>query len=201
MYLHRWLDSGRFVNSSLRACHFPSLDFVLPFWSLFSHRQSPQSRKTATSSSSYMGLNSVYLKINCPLAWGIAYGLPNKGLGPALLMLLVYLGPVTRVQGCEVLWPSRILHPFLKGSQSPQVNSQTRLTRNGQGACPERKDSRQTKIKLCIFFSLRFTYFYFVTIFKFIYGCSGSLLLHADLLQLRQVGTILSFNCLFCVGV
>ena len=116
-------------------------------------------------------------------------------------MLLVYLGPVTRVQGCEVLWPSRILHPFLKGSQSPQVNSQTRLTRNGQGACPERKDSRQTKIKLCIFFSLRFTYFYFVTIFKFIYGCSGSLLLHADLLQLQQVGTILSFNCLFCIGV
>lgn len=35
---------------------------------------------------------------------------------------------------------------FLEGRSSPQINSHTRITRNGQGACPERKDSKQTKI-------------------------------------------------------
>ena len=51
----------------------------------------------------------------------------------------------------------------------------------------------------CIFFTSLCHYFYFFLIYLFIYlfifGCIGSLLLHAGFLQLRQAGATLRCSC------
>ena len=85
------------------------------------------------------------------LIWHEACRLPQKRIGLALWCYLHTLA-ITWVQGYGVLWPIWILGlPLFNGIRAPLINNHTRITRNGEGECPERKGSRQTNLKIHIF--------------------------------------------------